>query len=113
MLGSYVSAAYETTPTPAVERFYSALLDWAGVVPPLKATGDRIEARLLETPNGPLVFVFNHTRLQAKTQCRVRMPAGDYGATDVVDGRTIPLTRDGDRITFPVDLPVSGVRCLR
>jgi beta-galactosidase len=60
MLGSYLSAAYESTPTPAVATFYSALLDWAGVVVPLKATGDRIEARMLETATEKLVFVFNH-----------------------------------------------------
>jgi beta-galactosidase GanA len=60
MLGSYLSAAYESTPTPAVANFYSALIDWAGVAPPLKATGDHIEARILETASEKLVFVFNH-----------------------------------------------------
>jgi beta-galactosidase GanA len=80
MLGSYVSAAYETTPTPAVERFYAGLLDWAGVVAPLKATGTRIEARMLETPSGPLVFVFNHNA-QA-TETTLTLPAGTV--TDLI-----------------------------
>jgi hypothetical protein len=85
MLGSYVSAAYESTPTPAVERFYSGLLAWAGVVAPLQATGDRIEARLLETPTGPLVFVFNHNAQPAATT--LKLPRGT--ATDLMTGRSV------------------------
>lgn len=85
MLGSYVSAAYESTPTPAVERFYSALLDWAGVAPQLKATGSRIEARMLETPSGRLVFVFNHNaRAEATT---LTLPPGV--ATDLMTGQRV------------------------
>jgi beta-galactosidase len=85
MLGSYVSAAYETTPTPAVERFYGALLDWAGVVQTLKATGARIEARMLETPTGPLVFVFNHNPRPAATT--LTLPPG--AATDLITGQRV------------------------
>jgi beta-galactosidase len=85
MLGSYVSAAYESTPTPAVERFYSALLDWAGVTPPLKATGTRIEARMLETPTGPLVFVFNHNGQATETS--LTLPPG--AATDLTSGQRV------------------------
>ena len=85
MLGSYVSAAYESTPTPAVERFYSGLLNWAGVVAPLQATGERIEARLLETPTGPLVFVFNHNAQPAATT--LTLPPG--ATTDLMTGRTV------------------------
>jgi beta-galactosidase GanA len=82
MLGSYVSAAYESTPTPAVERFYAGLLDWAGVVPPpLQATG-RVEARTLETPSGPLVFVFNHNAQAAETA----LSGVSGSATDLLTG---------------------------
>jgi hypothetical protein len=31
MPGSYVSAAYASTPTPEAERFHAGLLTWAGV----------------------------------------------------------------------------------
>lgn len=86
MLGSYVSAAYESTPTPAVERFYSALLDWAGVVPPLKVTGARVEARMLETPSGPLVFVFNHNAQPTETTLTV--PHGE--TTDLITNQRVP-----------------------
>jgi hypothetical protein len=37
MLGSFVSAAYQSMPSPATERFYAALLDWAGVVRTVEA----------------------------------------------------------------------------
>jgi beta-galactosidase len=82
MLGSYVSAAYQSTPTPAVERFYTALLDWAGVVLPLKASGVGIEARMLESATARLVFVFNHNRQPAETT--LTLPPGE--ATDVITG---------------------------
>lgn len=89
MLGSYVSAAYESTPTPAAERFYSALLEWAGVVAPLKATGDRIEARLLEGPSARLVFVFNHNTKATETM--LTLPPG--AAHDLISGQRTTLTR--------------------
>ena len=31
MLGSYVSASAQSTPTPEAERFFAGLLEWAGV----------------------------------------------------------------------------------
>jgi beta-galactosidase GanA len=89
MLGSYVSAAYESTPTPAVERFYSGLLNWAGVVAPLQATGNGVEARLLETPTGSLVFVFNHNGQPVATT--LTLPPGT--ATDLMTGRSVESFR--------------------
>ena len=35
MLGSYVSAAAQSTPSAAAERFFAGLLEWAGVTLPL------------------------------------------------------------------------------
>ena len=69
----------------AVERFYAALMDWAGVVAPLKATGDRIEARLLDTPTGPLVFVFNHNA--KPTETTLTLPPGKL--TDLVTAQSV------------------------
>ena len=85
MLGSYVSAAYQSTPAPAVERFYSALLDWAGVALPLKASGAGIEARMLESATARLVFVFNHNPQPAETT--LTLPPGE--ATDVITGERV------------------------
>jgi beta-galactosidase len=90
MLGSYVSAAYQSAPSPAVERFYSALIDWAGVTLPLKATGAQIEARMLESPAARLVFVFNHNPQPAETT--LTLPPGEV--TDVTTGERVQsLTR--------------------
>jgi beta-galactosidase len=85
MLGSYLSAAYESTPTPAAERFFSGLLEWAGVTPPIRATGERIEARMLETPRGALVFVFNHNPRPTATD--LTLPSGQ--ATDLITERPV------------------------
>jgi hypothetical protein len=45
--------------------------------------GPGIEARLLETPTGPLVFVFNHNAQPAETA--LTLPPGN--ATDLMTGR--------------------------
>ena len=60
MLGSYVSAAYQSTPTPAVERFYSGLLEWAGVTLPVTVAGAPLEARHLESGGDAVLVLLNH-----------------------------------------------------
>jgi beta-galactosidase len=62
VLGSYVSAAYESTPSKETERFYAGLLDWAGVQLPVTVSGGKIEARILESGGKRLLFIFNHDK---------------------------------------------------
>ena len=67
MLGSYVSAAYQSKPTPEVERFYAGLLTWAGVTMPVEVTGATLEVRYLESGDDILMFVFNHDAANSRT----------------------------------------------
>jgi len=60
LVGSYISAAYQTAPSPEAEKWFAGLLDWAGVQAPLVAEGG-VEARWLESGGDRLLFVFNHT----------------------------------------------------
>jgi beta-galactosidase len=89
MLGSYVSAAYETAPDPAVPRFYRALLDWAGVTLPVD--GKDVEVRTLESGAERLVFVFNHNRQAVEASFGLRMAGGNYRASDLVTGSAVEV----------------------
>ncbi len=60
MLGSYVSAAYQTMPSPGAEQFFAGLVRWAGIDWPVEASGGDLEVRTLESGGDTLVFVFNH-----------------------------------------------------
>src|SRR5450759_946219 len=60
MLGSYVSAAYETAASRETERFYAGLLKWAGVSLPVFS--GKVEVRTLESGADGVVFVFNHEK---------------------------------------------------
>jgi beta-galactosidase len=113
MLGSYVSASAQSTPTPQAERFFSGLLQWAGVAAPIRVTGDPLEVRHVEAGRDTLVYVFNHGTSQASSQITARVPAGDERATDLVTGASIPLSRDAGQMSFSVKLPPSGVQVLR
>jgi beta-galactosidase len=112
MLGSYVSASAQSTPTPESERFFGGLLEWAGVTPPVRVTGGTIEARHLESGKETLLFLFNHGRQEARSEVWLRRDAGEYTAVDLVDGRPVRLTRSPDGVTVNVVLPSSGVQVL-
>ena len=113
MLGSYISAAYQTAPTPDVERFYAGLLEWAGVTSPVTISGAPLEARHLETGDDALLFIFNHGVSRATAGVSLRRGAGDYGAANLVSGQAVPLTRDATGVRFDVALEPNGVEVFR
>jgi hypothetical protein len=114
MLGSYVSAAYQSTPTAEVERFYNALLTWAGVPLPVTVTGAALEVRYLESGADTLLFVFNHGRESALSDVTLRRPAGEYLATDLVTSQSVPLSRtDGAGVTVKANVAPGDVRVLK
>ncbi len=98
-LGSYLSAAYETSPTPAAARFYAGLLEWAGVTPPPDGGSPGIEVRVLESGPNRLVFVFNHSRLTADARVALRIP-GAWRASDLVEGGAVHTTRSREALQF-------------
>lgn len=97
LLGSYVSAAYQSRPTRETEQFFAALLQWAGVQPPLRATPEGVEARILEAGTSRLLFVFNH-RPDTVT-ATVDVPNSgvmqDLSTGEVVPALTRPLDASG------------------
>jgi beta-galactosidase len=112
MLGSYVSAAAQSTPTPEAERFFAGLLDWAGVRPPVRVTG-AVEARLLESGADALVFLFNHGSREVKSDVTLRREPGSYTAVDLVEGHPIDVTQSQGGVTIGFVLPPSGVQVVK
>ena len=113
MLGSYVSAAAQSTPSDAAERFFAALLRWAGVSRPVDVKGPAVEVRYLESGNDLLVFVFNHGKQRTRSEVTLRTGAVGTSAADLADRRAIPLARAAGHTTFAVDLPPGGVQVLK
>jgi beta-galactosidase len=113
MLGSYVSAAYQSAPTPEAARFFGGLLTWSGVTLPISVGGAPIEARHLENGSDALLFLFNHDRKPARSDVSLRRPSGDYVATDLVDGHPVALTSTTDGVRLSVELPAGAVHVVR
>lgn len=114
LLGSYVSAAYQTTPTPEVERFYAGLLAWGGVTLPVAVTGPDLEVRYLESGRSLLVFAFNHGKARATSSVSLRVPDGrTYAGTDLVSGQAVALAPSPEGVSFEVALDPDGVRVVK
>jgi beta-galactosidase len=113
MLGSYVSAAYFSTPGEAAGRFFDGLLEWAGVARPIETALPGVEVRTLEAGRERLVVVFNHGREAARGAVAVRLGEGDWSASDLVAERAVALERVGWRVRFDVDLGPDGVQVLK
>jgi hypothetical protein len=113
MLGSYVSAAYQSTPAPEAARFFRALLTWAGVMLPIEVSGSAIEARHLESGGDALLFLFNHDKEPTRSKVSLRRPAGEYVASDLIEQRPVTLERGAEGVTVTVGLPPGDVRVLR
>jgi beta-galactosidase len=108
MLGSYVSAAYVTSPDPAAARFFAGLLEWAGIETPVRTSGGDIEVRTLESGTASLVFVFNHGQA-ADASVVLRLPPGRYEASDLESGQPVQPVRDGAFLRLGKHVDGSGV----
>jgi beta-galactosidase len=113
MLGSYVSAAAQSTPTAEAERFFAGLLEWAGVTLPVRVTGAQVEARHLDSGREALLFVFNHGKDTARSEVWLQRPVGSYRAVDLVSGGDVPMTNANNGVSLAVELPPTGVRVMR
>ena len=113
MLGSYVSAAYQSASTPAGERFFRSLVTWAGVTLPIEVTGAPLEARHLDSGSEALLFLFNHGKAAARSGVFLRRPAGSYSAVDLSDGQAAALEQGAEGVTLSVELEPGAVRVLR
>jgi len=69
--------------------------------------------RYLESGNDTLVFMFNHATSRAQSEVSMRLPAGTYSATDLLEGRPQRVTRTEDGLRLEADLAPSAMSVLR
>jgi len=113
LLGSYVSAAHQSLPTPEGERFFAGLLAWAGVTPSLTVSGAEIEARALESGDDTLLFLFNHDTQRAEARVSLALPERARAAVDLVTGRMVALHRTAAGGELIVALEPKAVQVVR
>lgn len=111
MLGSYVSAAYQSTPSPEVERFFNGLLQWAGVELAAAPVPSGVEVRVLESGQDMLLFVFNHGQQQSDARIGVRTALSK--AIDLVAGQPVETHRAGEMLEVRRPLSPAEVWVLR
>jgi len=113
MLGSYLGVAFEGQKDPAFQRFFTGLLEWAGVERTVEVAGGTVEVRLLESAREKLLFVFNHEKQAQSPRIRLRAPASDYTVADLSTGEAVAATRDAGWLSLQTPLPSETVRVLR
>ena len=113
MLGSYVSAAYQSTPSAAVERFYGGLLEWAGVTLPVTVAGAPLEVRHLESGDDAVLVLLNHHSQSAVADVSLRRPTGDYSGEDIINAQPVTVERRGESVAVRVEVAPANVVVLR
>jgi beta-galactosidase len=109
MMGSYLSAAYHSSPSPEVRAFYNGLLDWAGVNRPLSVSGAPVEVKFVESGGDRILYVFNHGLAPAASQIGVE---GSWRAVDLMTDKPFPAKAAGGATQFDVRLAPRGVQVL-
>jgi hypothetical protein len=114
MLGSFVSSAYQTTPTVEAEQFFTGLVRWAGIEVPFETSGSPVEVRYTESGSDILLFVFNH---DSETVAEATLTFNDGGARfkafDLVRELPVALEREGDRLSLRSRIDPMDVRVVR
>jgi beta-galactosidase len=88
--GSYLGVVYEQTQDEVLGRLFRNLLPWAGVSQPVTAAEGQIEARMLESGDERLLFVFHHGDVPAIARLRLN-PEAPYHAEDFESGARLPF----------------------
>jgi beta-galactosidase len=113
VLGSYVSASAQSTPTSQAEQFFVGLLEWAGVALPVRVTGSPLEARHLESGTDALLFLFNHGKEPAAADVWLKREAGEYQATDLMLEQAVQTTSAAGGVSVRATLPPGAVQVLK
>jgi hypothetical protein len=112
LIGSYVSASAQSTPTAEAEKFFAGLLDWARVSRPVQVAGATFEVRTTESGADRLLFVFNHAKTTQSGDVTLRA-AGVLSATDIVTGARLEVKTSSGAVTLPVTLDAGDVRVFK
>ncbi len=113
LVGSYLSAGYVTRPDQTTRRFFTALLDWAGVRPVVAVSGDPVEVRLLRSGSEHVLFVLNHSAVRATSRVRVAGPLDGRSAEDLVSGAPATINTADGGYEIEVAVAPRDVRVIR
>ena len=75
--------------------------------------GQQPDMRYLETGRDTLVFTFNHRARTQEANIELRLPDGQYRATDIVNGRAVVVTRNQGRIAVQQQIAPHDVWVLK
>ena len=103
-LGSYISAPFQQQPTPAAQRLFDWLLEWAGVERPIAVDGGPVEVRWLDSGDEQLVFIFNHGDKAISPSLKLKF-AGNRAAMNLLSGAPNALSH--------LELDPGGVALIR
>jgi hypothetical protein len=109
MLGSYVSAAYQSRPAEPARRFFAVLLEWAGVKPPVTATGGEVEVQVMEAGKDRIVFAFNHGKQAVSPRISLARGAGLLRGYDLIADKEVDIVAEGSSISFTGPIPPGQV----
>ena len=112
LIGSYVSAAFQASPTEAGRRFFGGLLDWAGVSRPVDVRGGTLEVRLLESGPHLLLIGLNHGEASVAVDVTLRRAVSGE-AHDLIENRHVPLTHRIGETALPLQVAAGDVVALR
>jgi beta-galactosidase len=81
MIGSFLGLAYHQEPTSLNRQFIRNLLDVAGIQPPLRAPAGEpgetpVEIRLMEHPEGRMIYFLNHSGEDRQVEISLNLPGG-------------------------------------
>jgi hypothetical protein len=88
----------EQQPDPALERFFAALLEWAGVERPARVSGSAVEVRLLESGRERIAGIFHHAAVAAEAEIVLALGEGPWQATDLETGAPVAFEDRGPHV---------------
>ena len=99
MLGSYLSAAYQSRPSEPARRFFSALLQWAEIQPPVTVTDGEAEVQVTEVGRDRILFAFNHGREVISPRIRILSGAGILRGRDLITDAEVAVRSEGSAVS--------------
>jgi beta-galactosidase len=103
-VGTFLGTLYESRREPKLARFFTGLLEWAGVSQLVKLDSGPvippIEVRRMIAGQDILVFIFNHDSNSREPVIRLKRPAADCQAVDLSSGEPVRLLAEGDSVVL-------------
>ncbi len=116
-VGTFLGTFYESKRDPKLARFFTGLMEWAGVTYPVKVdagpTHSPVEVRRMINGKDTLVFVFNHGTNPSEPTVRLQRPAGEVQAIDLWTSEQPRFSLEGEYLVFKKLLAANDVWILR